>query len=130
MTMKKSILLLSILIVSCKPLKMNDKEKEAWISAYKSTAFIGCLSQSFGKDFDQFLNKDQSVGANFEILYNSNMKKADSVGNNFAKSITIFPENSDFFGKKIIINNCLFFYKSKELDSIANFEYKKMLLKK
>lgn len=125
--MKKIILFISFLFISCKSIKINNKEKEDWIYAYKSTVFISCLNQSFGKEFELILKKEQSIMSNFEILESLNTKTADSLGINFASKILISPKNSDFYEKKVIINNCLYYYNSKELDSIATSEYKKML---
>nr|WP_298659748.1 hypothetical protein [uncultured Flavobacterium sp.] len=125
--MKKRILFISLFIISCKSINNINKAKENWINAYKSTVFISCLNQSFGEKFDTLLKSEQSIMANFEVLEYANTKIADSLGRNFALKILTPPKNSDFYGKKVIINNCLHLYRSKELDSIANSEYEKML---
>jgi hypothetical protein len=124
--MRKSILFISFSFLSCKSLKIN-KEKEDWIFAYKSTVFISCLSQSYGEEFKRILNKEQSIMSNFEILESLKTATADSLGVSFASKILSSPKDSDFYKRKVIINNCLYFYNSKILDSIANSEYQKML---
>lgn len=127
--MKKSILIITVLIISCRPTRIDNNDKEDWIFAFKSTVFKNCLCESYGKEFDILLKKDQSLGANFEVLNNVDMKIADSIGKNFAITITSFPENSDFYGKKVTINSCLYFYNSKYLNSIAKAVYNKHLIK-
>lgn len=118
--------LLLIMLTSCSSIKIKNKDQQDWIFAFKATAFKSCLLESYGEKFNVLLSNDQSVSANFEVLYVENTKIAEKVAKNFANSILTFPKDTDFEGKKNVLNSCLIFYESKLLDSIAKSEYKKL----
>ncbi len=130
--MKGIYLILLTVVYSCSTSKtaLIEKDKRDWIEAYKSTAFISCLQESYGKNFKSFLANDQSISANYEIIDEGQANKAKQNGALFAMNkISEFPKDSDFSGKKNVINSCLFYYKSMELDSIAKDEYNTYLKK-
>ncbi len=125
--MKKLIIILCVLFLSsCKTsIQQNEtsenKEKKEWIFAFKANAFYKCMVESGAK-----IDKDASPSLNFEVLGNfKTLKKTDSIGKNYSK---IIKDRSVWLGSeghKAICNGCLVLYESKELDSIANAEYKK-----
>lgn len=118
----KSIAIISFLIlfIACSP-KQVVKENE-WITAYKNTACIACMSEV------QECNKnDISNAINFDLIGNTfYFKQADSLGKLYGLAIKPSP-NMDYEGRKIITNSCLEFYNSKKLDSISQLAYKNYL---
>ena len=124
------ILCLSILL-SCKTANQNarleSKEKKEWIFAFKSQTFYECLINS-----GAIVEKDASPSLNFQILGDLNiLSQINSIGKNYSKIIndrSTWFKGGDLEGYKSITNGCLFFFESKELDSIANLEYLNMKL--
>lgn len=133
--MKKKYVLIILCIsflLSCKTSsKFNrneiarDKEKKEWIFAFKSQVFYECL-----KNNNVMIEKDASPSLNFQVLGDFNvLSKANAIGKNYSKIINgraTWLKGGDLEGYKAITNGCLFFFESKELDSIANSEYRNM----
>ena len=125
------IIIFSLLLWSCKTPKAVDnkhpimsKEKKEWLFAFKANTFFECLKYSGVK-----IEKDASPSLNFEILGDFKLlSRTDSLGKNYSKIINdrgVWLKEGDLDGYKSIVNGCLIFYGSKELDSIAEKEYKK-----
>lgn len=114
---------------NCHKAKVNNglhggfppNEKQAWIEAYKSEYFISCLGAAYGKSFDSLNAIDVSSSVNTEIIGSEISDRVDSIGFKIGK-VRSFDEG-DFAGKKSVVNNCLQYYNSKELDSLAENAY-------
>ena len=105
----------------------EGKERKEWIFAFMAEAFHKYLKSS-----GFVIEKDASSSLNFQILGDFNvLSKTDSLGKNYSKVINdkaIGLKSGDLDGYKAITNGCLSFFESKELDSIANLEYRKIKL--
>ena len=116
--------------LSCKTSKIQEKEnirnkeKKEWIFAFKAKVFYKCFQQS-----GVIMDKDASPSLNFEVLGDFKiLSKVDSIGQSHSKVIndrSAWLKGGDLDGYRAITNGCLSFFESKELDSIANSEYKK-----
>ncbi|WP_277015569.1 hypothetical protein [Flavobacterium lindanitolerans] len=131
---RKSILIILCIsfLLSCKTSsKFNrndiprDKEKKEWIFAFKAQVFYECL-----KNNNVMIEEDASPSLNFQVLGDFNvLSKTNAIGKNYSKIINdraTWLKGGDLEGYKAITNGCLFFFESKELDSIANSEYRNM----
>ncbi len=143
METKLKILFITLLLTSCSIQRKNKKpieiDKKNWIETYKTSVFWSCFRESYSNDslVKLIAKKDfiyqNEVLADWEIIENS-----EEIGKKQAKSIkkiTVYPKfeegnKEEFFKKNYFLKNCLNYYVSKELDSIANSEYEKMLKKK
>ncbi|WP_175634968.1 hypothetical protein [Pedobacter ghigonis] len=101
----------------------NKQQKDEWLMSYKRQVFISCL-----KSQDTSVSKnDISESVNFDLIGNTaSAKQADSLGKEFYKLIQpskILDHNKN----KALVNECLAYYESKQLDSIAKSAYKKYL---
>ncbi|MBL7868955.1 MAG: hypothetical protein JNM71_13150 [Flavobacterium lindanitolerans] len=133
--MKKKYVLIILcfsFLLSCKTSsKFNrneistDKEKKEWIFAFKAQVFYECL-----KNNNVMIEKDASPSLNFQVLGDYNvLSKTNAIGKNYSKIINdraTWLKGGDLEGYKAITNGCLSFFESKELDSIANSEYRNM----
>ena len=133
----KYFILLLIVIVSCKTYKKDrfsydyDSEK-LWINSYKYEVFYGCISEGLKNDSLRIIlqNKDLFNPCN-ELEFNQ-IDSARNIGNKVIKNapkpfIKIDLGDEYLLKKNFISFNCLNYFYSKELDSIARKEYKKML---
>jgi hypothetical protein len=134
---KKSIIYLFfivLLFLSCRPTNIResfsyeeDDLKRNWINSYKYEVFYGCIKQGLGNDSLRIiLSKNDLFNKFLELEF----KTIDSARNLGYKLIQNMPtpfikidENST--NKNFISYNCLKYYASRELDSIAIAEYKK-----
>src|SRR5690554_3100348 len=112
--MKKVTLLLAVFfVISCK----TQKEKH-WVSAYKANVFCSCL-----KNLDVKIKNDASPSLNFQIIGDFNViAETDSIGKMYSdiiKERNVWYKGGDLDGYNNIINGCLEFYNSKELQKIA-----------
>ncbi len=101
----------------------KKQQKDEWLMSYKRQVFISCL-----KSQDTSVSKnDISESINFDLIGNTaSTKQADSLGKEFYKLIQ--PSKIlDYNKNKALINECLAYYESKQLDSIARSAYKKYL---
>lgn len=133
--MKKKYVLIILcfsFLLSCKTSsKFNrneistDKEKKEWIFAFKAQVFYECL-----KNNNVMIEKDASPSLNSQVLGDYNvLSKTNAIGKNYSKIINdraTWLKGGDLEGYKAITNGCLSFFESKELDSIANSEYRNM----
>lgn len=131
---KLIIICIVLFLAGCHSLKPKNTitEKDQWIIAYKNAVFISCISQS-DHNVDVSLpviKNDISTSICFDVLGDKEFSaSADSVGRFFHTKI--FPSPIlDFGGGKAIINECLAYYESNLLDSIAHNEYKKFCKKR
>lgn len=101
----------------------RKQDKEDWMNSYKRQVFISCIKSQN----TSVLKNDISESINSELLGNTSyVKQADSLGNKFYKLIQ--PSKIlDYNNNKALVNGCLEYYGSKQLDSIAKSAYKKYL---
>lgn len=96
-----------------------ESDEAAWITAYKTIVFLSCMN-SDGQN-----STDISKAICFDIIGNTNyFNRADSIGKKLSQKILPSPI-LDFEGGKPLTIQCLDYYKSGYLDSIAKKEYKK-----
>lgn len=124
---------------SCKTNNLKQKfkyeeknSKELWINSYKYEVFYGCIKEGLGNDSLRILLKDKDLfNKSLELDFNT-IDGARQLGSyiviNMPKPFIKF-ENENDLNKNFISYNCLKYYASKELDSIANIEFTKTLKK-
>lgn len=123
----KNVIIIQIflLVVSCKSARTEcqDNEEQHWIFTFKASAFSSCLKHN-----GVVIDNDASPSLQFQALVDSKaVDKSDSLAKSFSEIIEKRAAwlGEDFKGYKSIVNGCLTFYESKELDSVASAEYKK-----
>jgi hypothetical protein len=138
--MKKLYLsVLSLLFLSCNiykrdNFKYRNEDKKVWINTFKSEVFYSCLNEGYQNDSLRkvFQNKDL-----FNLYDGFDINSIDFARKLGKQIIIKMPKpyikidigEDDLNNKNFISYNCLNYYASKELDSIANIEYEKMLKK-
>lgn len=124
----KKLIIFSMLSL-CEMLSFGQTlDKKQWTDLYKEYATYRCLCEITDNKIEQYylLNKkDLSFVVHTEFL-GIYLEKSDSIGRKFAKSNkSIQVDNeSDLFGMNTNFKDCLIFYKSKYLDSIAKKSYR------
>lgn len=131
--------LLTLTLMSCSSNQLSKFEyqfgKEEWINSYKTEAFWGCFNESYKNDTlikiiskRDFINQPEII-ADWDIFF-----KAHQEGKNISVNIPkpTYPKfeegnKEEFYKKNYFLANCLRYYASRELDSIARIEYKKHL---
>lgn len=139
--MRKYFLLIGyICLVSCasnekKRFNYIDNDKEFWINSYKTEVFLSCINEGIKNDtlFIILSNKDL-LNMNEEISF-SEIDSARKLGVSIAKKIPkpyikIDSDETELNGKRLISYNCLKYYSSHELDSIAKKAFEEYLLNK
>ena len=121
-----------IALSSCSIVKLDKfnyhNGPNAWINAYKDVAFYNCFMEGHQNDtILRNLIQKRDVQNPYEAIYNEDIKKAAQFGRKIAKGIPIATLGCEecHNGEKYITANCLHYYKSRELDSIARAEFKK-----
>jgi len=110
----------------------EKKSKELWINSYKYEVFYGCIKEGLGNDSLRIILKDKDLfNKSIELEFNT-IDNARQLGSyivlNMPKPFIKF-ENENDLNKNFISYNCLKYYASRELDSIANIEFIKTLKK-
>ena len=128
--MKNYLIFLLFMLVSCSSFKnSNFKYNETtWVDYFKECVFIKCLEVSYKNDsiIEQISRKD-ILFAN-DAIYNE-LDFIKNISVNFVTKIP-YPEIPCPECKKTdkyYLANCLRYYKSKELDSIAKIRYRLFL---
>ena len=138
--MKKIILLiLPFIILSCSTQKRDkfeyrNEDKKVWINTFKSEVFYECLKEGFKNDSIFKLMEKKDLFNSYDAIDFTAIDFARELGKQIIKKmpvpyIKIEVGNEYLKNKNFISYNCLNYYASKELDSIANIEYEKMLKK-
>ena len=138
--MKKIIILiLPFIILSCSTQKRDkfeyrNEDKKVWINTFKSEVFYECLKEGFKNDSIFKLMEKKDLFNSYDAIDFTAIDFARELGKQIIKKmpvpyIKIEVGNEYLKNKNFISYNCLNYYASKELDSIANIEYEKMLKK-
>lgn len=130
--MKKTLLTLLIFafLVSCSSYRKNKfvYNEFTWIDQFKESVFLACIRESYKSDsiYEQMSQRDIFF-AN-DALYDQ-LELINRLGEDFVKKIPLPKRPCPECKKedKYFMANCLKYYKSKELDSIAKLEYGKFL---
>lgn len=113
------IFTLILLLASCKSQTKND-----WKTAYKANVFCSCLKNSGAK-----IEKDASPSLNFQIIEDFKIiAETDSIGKRYSdiiKERNVWYKGGDLDGYSNIVNGCLEFYNSRELDALSKKRSKK-----
>lgn len=126
------LLLFSILFSSCiinqLPQFDHYKSQNPWVSAFKDRVFIKCLEHSYSNSDTilKLIGKTDAFNP-YDGIYSyleKNWKYIDSIGKSIPKNApTLWLD--DYKDHNTYLCNCLHYYESRELDSIAKKEYKK-----
>ncbi|WP_417353294.1 hypothetical protein [Flavobacterium alkalisoli] len=137
--MSKKILLLLLVLSSCKPTNISTKSQyekfdynvssNPWIVAFKDQAFFSCLRESYSNNDTIFkLIEKRDAFNGYDNLGLNNITLAKELGK---KIVVEMPPPSMCEGCTEGMNsymaNCLHYYNSRELDSIAHVEYEKYI---
>ena len=114
--------------------KYRNEDKKVWINTFKTIAFNSCLKEGFKNDSIFKLMEKKDLFNSYDAIDFTAIDFARELGKQIIKKmpvpyIKIEVGNEYLKNKNFISYNCLNYYASKELDSIANIEYEKMLKK-
>lgn len=138
--MKKIIsLIIPLIILSCSTYKRDkfiyrNEDKKVWINTFKSEVFYECLKEGYKNDTIFKLMAKKDLFNSYDAIDFTTINYARELGKQViikipTPHIKIEVGNEYLKNKNFISYNCLNYYASKELDSIANIEYEKMLKK-
>lgn len=124
-----SILVMSLFIFSCDSYKRekftyNEQQKEIWINSYKYEVFYGCIEEGIGNDSLRIILKNKDLfSKNSEVDFMVT-NQARALGKRIIEQmpsagIKIDKGEEHLKVKNFISYNCLVYYSSRELDSIA-----------
>lgn len=138
----KKILIFNLLlfITSCAIHKRDNfqyrnSDKKVWINTFKCSVFYQCLKEGYKNDTIFKLMAEKDLFNSYDAIDFPTIDKARELG----KQIIVKLPNPDLKidkgeenlkEKNFISYSCLNYFASRELDSIAIIEYKKMLKKK
>lgn len=126
------LVLFSFVIFSCSVKKKQiytDKQHETWVTLFKEEVFVECLKESYQNDtIFKLISKKDISGSHDFIVWITEIEIARKLGREFADNIPDPEYKFDYkIGQKYYMSSCLKYYASRELDSIAQIEYKKYL---
>lgn len=139
--MKKIIrlIIMSFIILSCSTqkrdkFKYRNEDKKVWINTFKSEVFYACLKEGYKNDTIFKLMEKKDLFNSYDAIDFTTIDYARELGKHIiikipTPYIKIEVGNEYLKNKNFISYSCLNYYASKELDSIANIEYEKMLIK-
>jgi hypothetical protein len=128
-----NIILVVLLICSCSSHKIdgfsyNYQSKDLWVNSYKYEVFYGCIKEGIGNDSLRIILKDRDLfnpntDLDFLTIDNAREKGKKIIYDMPDVNIKIDKGEEKLKVKNFISFNCLNYYKSRELDSIANNAY-------
>lgn len=129
------LILICLTFISCSSNKRdsfeyNEKsERKIWINSFKYEAFYGCIKEGIKNDSLRIILKNKDL---FNKSLEIELNKIDYARFLGKQIIYKLPKpyikiNNNDQNKNFISFNCLKYYASRELDSIAILEYKKHL---
>ena len=136
--MKKIIILiLPFIILSCSTQKRDkfeyrNEDKKVWINTFKTEVFYECLKEGYKNDSIFKLMAKKDLFNSYDAIDFTTVDFARELGKKIIVKmpmpyIKIDIGEDEQKNKNFISYNCLNYFASKELDSIANSEYVKML---
>ena len=148
---KKRVLRLLLVVISCfimtscsttytreKFSYVYINEKNAWIESYKYKVFYSCFKEGMQNDtILKMIDKKDFFDINDDAIDVRDLDKASALGKKIIKNLPraiiqkcdecTEKEQKENLLKKYISSNCVKYYASKELDSIAKKAYKEHL---
>ena len=133
MDTKLKIMFFLFTLTSCSSNKSFKIDKKNWIDTYKTSAFWSCFRESYSNDTLVSIIGKKDFIYQYEIIADWDiLDESQNLGKKTAKDIKkpeIYPKfeegnKEEFFKKNYFLKNCLNYYTSRELDSIANKAYK------
>lgn len=142
MKTKFYLLILVLIISSCKSKYQRDTfqyddTSNLWINAFKYQVFYTCLKEGINNDTLYKIMRNKDLFNPYDDIDILERKTASELGKKVIENLpkpTVIPHCDDCNeslqnSKNYISNNCLKYYASKELDSIAKIAYKLHLKK-
>ena len=133
------LLVLSLVFISCNTYKRDNfkyrnEDKKVWINTFKTEVFYECLKEGYKNDSIFKLMEKKDLFNSYDAIDFTTIDYARELGKHIiikipTPYIKIEVGNEYLKNKNFISYSCLNYYASKELDSIANIEYEKMLIK-
>ena len=131
------LLVLSLAFISCNTYKRDNfkyrnEDKKVWINTFKTEVFYECLKEGY-KNVSIFkLIAKKDLFNSYDAIDFTTVDFARELGKKIIVKmpmpfIKIDIGEDEQKNKNFISYNCLNYFDSKELDSIANSEYVKML---
>lgn len=122
---KYYILILFVLITSCKTQNLINNKENEYVLAYKKSVFYECVNSATSGNLYKFSKENNDLGTATEvaIIYHSDLEHAKKIGVDLASNIRTI-KYSDYDGKKPIFSDCMELAFSKYVDSIAKSKYK------
>ncbi|MCD0466251.1 hypothetical protein [Flavobacterium sp. ENC] len=104
------------------------KSNNPWITAYKDNVFFACLKESYKNDSIYELIEQKDALNPYDGLSLKALNETRKMGQNIVKNMPKpkMCENCKE-GENYYMSNCLHYYASRELDSIAKSAYKEHL---
>lgn len=136
--MKKIVITLALIVfsTSCQNRYLREKfhyrneDELTWVNTFKAEAFYSCLKERYPNKDSIFFEMGKSDLFNlFEGIDTENIDYARSLGKKIAVQmpkpfIKIDGDEEKMRSKNFISYNCLNYYASRELDSLAKAAYK------
>ncbi len=116
--------------------KYRNEDKKVWINTFKTIAFNSCLKEGFKNDTIFKLMAEKDLLNSYDVIDDfTTIDFARGLGKQIILKmpkphIKIDIGEEYLKNKNFISYNCLNYYASRELDSIAHSEYKKQFSKK
>jgi len=120
---------ITLLCLGCKPQEVESQHYKEWTWAFKSRVTYSCICELTDNDLQSVLKKHNDISfiGEADVLGVYYTRFADSLGRKYAKSITpVFPDDSEFAGRKSIFISCLSLYESKDVNEVINTEFSKL----
>lgn len=116
-------------LLSCNAKKEPQyQSKEAFLQAYKTSVFFGCIDEATNGNFSEFSreNNDLGLAPQVAVIYHAETQQARELGTELSKRIK--PSSyMDYEGRAPIYSDCVSYaFFSAEVDSIARAEYKEL----
>ncbi len=115
-------------ILNCKATRRDSCG--SGVTLFKEEVFVECLKESYQNDtIFKLISKKDISGSHDFIVWITEIEIARKLGREFADNIPDPEYKFDDYkiGQKYYMSSCLKYYASRELDSIAQIEYKKYL---
>lgn len=121
------ILVLTVLITSCKTQDTISISEREYLMSYKKTVFYECVNNATNGNLYKFSreNNDLGIATEVAVIYHSDVEHAKKLGIKLSSNIRTI-NYSDYNGKKPIFSDCIEFAFSRHVDSIAKNKYRNL----